>query len=179
MPRRNASRMMSRSSVTASRSKLRSLAKETASCARWGASGTRFCASPCGAFSGLCDNMVGLIAELGRNLPVSGEHLRGSMNFLPVAGIVGGNLRGLRPAEAAPGDGLLDLLAARTGRFKILRRCSPLRRERHSFRPQFRSPDCGAGRSVPIGRRRWQTAGYRRSRALVGRGSSRRPARSY
>ena len=34
MPRRKASRMMSRSSVTASRSKPRSLAKVTASCAR-------------------------------------------------------------------------------------------------------------------------------------------------
>jgi hypothetical protein len=68
MPRRKASRMMSRSSVTASRSKLRSLAKLTASCARWGASGTRFCASPSPVLW-LCDHMICLIAELGRNLP--------------------------------------------------------------------------------------------------------------
>ena len=42
------------------------------------------------------------------------------MNLLPVAGIVGRNLRGLWPTEAAARDGLLDLLAARAGRFKVL-----------------------------------------------------------
>jgi hypothetical protein len=44
------------------------------------------------------------------------------MNFLFVAGVVGGDLRGLRPAEAAPFDGLLDLLAARAGSVKVLLR---------------------------------------------------------
>jgi hypothetical protein len=64
--------------------------------------------------------MICLIAELGRNLPVSGKNLRGSMDFLPVSGVMGGDLRGLRPAKAAPCDGFFDLLAARTGRFKVL-----------------------------------------------------------
>ena len=44
------------------------------------------------------------------------------MNFLFVAGVVGGDLSGLWPAEAAVCDGLLDLLAARAGRLKVLRR---------------------------------------------------------
>jgi hypothetical protein len=37
---------------------------------------------------------------------------------------VRGNLRGLRPAEAALCNGLLDLLAARAGCLKVLRRVS-------------------------------------------------------
>ena len=44
------------------------------------------------------------------------------MNFLFVAGVVGGDLRGLRPAEAAFGHRLLDLLAAGTGSVQVLLR---------------------------------------------------------
>ena len=44
------------------------------------------------------------------------------MNFFFVAGVVGGDLRGLRPAEAAFRHGLLDLLAAGTGSVQILLR---------------------------------------------------------
>ena len=73
-----------------------------------------------GPFSRRRDDVIGLVAELGRNLPVSGEHLSGRMDFLPVAGVMGGDLRGLGPAEAAPRDGFFDLLAARAGRFKVL-----------------------------------------------------------
>jgi hypothetical protein len=78
----------------------------------------------CGAFSGLCDNAVGLIAKVIRNLPMSGEHFGRRKNILLVACVVRGNLRGLRPTEAALCDGLFDLLAARAGRLKILRRVS-------------------------------------------------------
>src|ERR1035441_4181933 len=78
----------------------------------------------CGALPGLCDNAVGLVAKLIRNLPMSGEYLGRRENVLFVACIVGGNLRGLRPAEAAPRDGLLDLLASRAGRLQVLRRVS-------------------------------------------------------
>src|ERR1019366_6644151 len=78
----------------------------------------------CGTFFGLCDNAVGLIAKLIRNLPMSGEPLERQENILLVACIVRGNLRGLRPAEAAPRDSLLDLLAARAGCLKVLWRVS-------------------------------------------------------
>jgi hypothetical protein len=63
--------------------------------------------------------MICLIAKLGRNLTMSGDDFGRSMNLLPVAGVVRRDLRCLRPAEAAPGDGFLDLLAARAGRFKV------------------------------------------------------------
>src|ERR1035437_7472239 len=55
---------------------------------------------------------------------MSGEHLGRRENFLFVACVVRGNLRGLRPAEAAPRDGLLDLLAAEARCLKVLRRVS-------------------------------------------------------
>src|SRR5665213_160005 len=64
--------------------------------------------------------MIGLVAKLSRNLAVSGEHLGRSMNLLPVAGVVSSNLRCLRPAETAPRNGFLDLLAAGTGGFQVL-----------------------------------------------------------
>ena len=43
--------------------------------------------------------LIGLVAELGRNLPVCGKHLGGSMDLFPVAGRVRGDLRGLRPLK--------------------------------------------------------------------------------
>jgi hypothetical protein len=78
----------------------------------------------CGAFSGLCDNAVGLVAKVIRNLSMSGKYLGRRKNFLFVACVVRGNLRGLRSAETALCDGLFDLLAARAGCLKVLRRVS-------------------------------------------------------
>ncbi len=77
----------------------------------------------CQSFSsspGCCDHMICLIAELGRNLAVSDKHLRRSMNLLPVTGVMGGDLRCLRPTETAPRNGFLNLLVAGTGCFKVL-----------------------------------------------------------
>jgi len=78
----------------------------------------------CGPFSGLGDNAVGLVAKLVRNFPMSGEHFGRRENVLFVARVVRGNLRGLWPAETALCNGLLNLLAARAGRLKVLRRVS-------------------------------------------------------
>ena len=67
-----------------------------------------------GSFVRLSNHAVGLIAELGGDLLVSCHHLGARVNLLLVASVVGGDLRGLRAAKATSGDGLLDLLAART-----------------------------------------------------------------
>ncbi len=53
------------------------------------------------SFAGLRDDAISLIAELGGELAVSCHNLGGRMNLFLVAGGVGGDLRGLRSAEAA------------------------------------------------------------------------------
>ncbi len=68
----------------------------------------------------LCNHSLGLVSKLDRNLTVCGKNLGRRMNLFPVACIVGGDLRGLRPTESAARDGFLNLLAARAGRLKIL-----------------------------------------------------------
>ena len=53
---------------------------------------------------------------------MSFNNLGGRKNLLFVAGVVGSDLRGLRPAEATFRHGLLDLLAAEAGSVQILLR---------------------------------------------------------
>src|SRR5208282_516289 len=74
------------------------------------------------SFAGLRYDAIRLIAEPRGELAVSFHNLSGRMNFLFVAGVVGGDLRGLRPAEAAFGHSFLDLLAAGTGSVQVLLR---------------------------------------------------------
>src|ERR1700678_2466890 len=74
------------------------------------------------SFVSLSNNAIGLIAILGRDLPVSCHHLGWGVNLFFVAGVVGGDLRGLRPAKAAPAKSLLDLVAARAGSVEVLLR---------------------------------------------------------
>ncbi len=69
-------------------------------------------------------NLIGLIAELGRNLPVRGQHFGGRENLLLVAGGVRGDLRGLWALIPALLQVLAYLLAARAGGVKILLRVS-------------------------------------------------------
>src|SRR5208283_5937283 len=52
-----------------------------------------------GSFAGLCDDAISLIAEPRGELAVSFHNLSGRMNCLFVSRVVGGDLRGLRPAE--------------------------------------------------------------------------------
>ena len=75
-----------------------------------------------GSFAGLRDDTISLIAERRGELAVSFHNFSGRMNFLFVARVVGGDLRGLRSAEAALRHSFLDLLAAGTGSVQILLR---------------------------------------------------------
>jgi len=70
----------------------------------------------------LLDDSIRLIAELRGDLPVSGQYLGRGMNFLLVAGGVGGNLRRLWPRKAALFEVLPNLLAAGAGGVKIFLR---------------------------------------------------------
>ena len=65
-------------------------------------------------------NFVGLVAELGGDLPMSGQYLGGRVNLLAVTGGVRGDLRGLRPLIAGLFQMLAYLLAARAGGVKVL-----------------------------------------------------------
>ena len=112
--------------MTASRSKPRSRAKVSAECAcRVCSSDGRSCTWSRLPLPRFGNYVVGLIAELGSNLPMRRHHLGWREDLFAVAGIVRGNLRGFWPAESAAGDGLDDLLAARTGGVKILLGSSP------------------------------------------------------
>ena len=114
MPRRKASRKMSRSSVTASRSKLRSRAYVTASRAlSSGVSGLRSSVWPWTRWPCFGDDLIGLIAELSRNLPVRRQHFGGGVDLFLVAGGVRGNLRSLWTLIAGSFKVLTYLLAAR------------------------------------------------------------------
>ena len=73
-----------------------------------------------GALPRLGDHALGLIAEFGGDLPVRGQYLGRGENLFLVAGVVGCDLRRLRPAEAAAGNSLLDLLAAWAGSVEII-----------------------------------------------------------
>ena len=100
MPRRMASRKMSRSSVTAS---AQSSGRGHTSRPRvpdCGSSGLAPALWLVAALACLGHDPLGLIAELGGDLPVRGQHLGGSMNFFLVAGGVRGDLRGLRAVIA-------------------------------------------------------------------------------
>ena len=66
------------------------------------------------------DNSVCLVAELGGDLPVSGQHLGGRVNFFAVTGRVRGDLRGLRPLIPGLFQMLAYLLAAGAGGVKVL-----------------------------------------------------------
>ena len=99
-------------------------------------------------------DFVGLIAELGGNLPMRRHHLGGREDLLAVAGVVRGNLRGLRTAESAPCDSLDDLLAARAGGVKVLLRVAFDLRCAALARLDFVAESCEAGRSDGTGRRR-------------------------
>src|ERR1700683_1718639 len=70
----------------------------------------------------LSNTPVDLIADLRGKLAVSFHNFGWGTNFFFVAGVVGGDLRGARPAEAAFRHGLLDLLAAGAGSVQILLR---------------------------------------------------------
>jgi hypothetical protein len=60
----------------------------------------------CGALPGLCNNAVGLVAKVSRDFPMSGKYLGRRENILFVAGVVGGNLRGLGLINARGADAL-------------------------------------------------------------------------
>ena len=108
MPRRNASRKMSRSSVTASRSKLRSLGKGDGFLSLLRVRPAVVAPARSVARSLACsDDLIGLVAKLGGELPVGRQHLGRVTNLFLVARGVGGDLRGLWPLKAA----LLERLA--------------------------------------------------------------------
>ncbi len=67
-------------------------------------------------------DLIGLVAELGGELAVGGQHLGGGMNLLPVAGGVRGDLRRFVTTEAVALKVLAYLLAAWAGGVKIFLR---------------------------------------------------------
>ena len=104
------------------------------------------------SLASLGNHLVGLITELRRNLPVRLQDLLGWEDLLAVPGGVGGDLRRLRTAVAALGKLLLNLLRPKTGRVKVLLGIAlDLRRSALAL-PRSRIRDCGAGRSMLIGR---------------------------